>query len=260
MKVLNASMKNLKPPRIFLYGTEGIGKTTFASQAPRPIFIPTEDGLASVQCDHFPLAQSYEEITGYLNDLCTEKHDYRTVVIDSADWLESLIWNYLCRLHRVANIEKVGGGFSKGYIFALDQWREILAALDYLRDQRGMIVIFTAHCKIERFEDPLAPSYDRYAPRLNKHACALVCEWADVVLFANRRFHAQKEELGFGQSRMIAQQLGDDASSRVLQTTGSPACVAKNRYGLPPEIPLAWDEFWRHMPHSQSNQKEVKHG
>lgn len=243
--------QSLKPPRIFLYGTEGIGKTTFASHAPAPIFIPTEDGLASVECDHFPIAQSYEEVLNCLQELCTEKHSYATVVIDSADWLEALIWNYLCRIHRVSNIEKVGGGFAKGYIFALDQWREILQALDYLRDQKSMITIFIAHSKIERFEDPFVPAYDRYAPRLHKHASSLLCEWADVVLFANRKFLTQKEDLGFGQVRVIAHPIGDDSESRILQTVGSPACVAKNRYGLPPELPLSWQAFWSYMPHSK---------
>ncbi|MDR0869400.1 MAG: ATP-binding protein [Planctomycetaceae bacterium] len=37
------------PPRLLIYGTEGIGKSTFGASAPKPIFIPTEDGL-----DHNP--------------------------------------------------------------------------------------------------------------------------------------------------------------------------------------------------------------
>jgi len=33
--------RRIMPPRILMYGTEGIGKSTTAAQAPHPIFIPT---------------------------------------------------------------------------------------------------------------------------------------------------------------------------------------------------------------------------
>ena len=50
-----------KPPRIMLYGTEGIGKSTFAAQAPSPIFLPTEDGLGEIDCASFPLCKKYTD-------------------------------------------------------------------------------------------------------------------------------------------------------------------------------------------------------
>ena len=75
------------PPRLVLYGTEGIGKSTFGSQCPAPVFIQTEDGLAEIDCDKFPLATSFDDIVGYVNSLLNEPHEYQTVVIDSLDWL-----------------------------------------------------------------------------------------------------------------------------------------------------------------------------
>ena len=72
------------PPRILLYGTEGIGKSTFASEAPKPIFVQTEDGLAEIDCDEFPLATSFDDVLQALAELRAQAHDYETVVIDTS--------------------------------------------------------------------------------------------------------------------------------------------------------------------------------
>ena len=233
----------VQPPRIIIYGTEGIGKTTFAASTPAPVFLPTEDGLGGVQCDHFPLAQSFEEIEQSLRDLLSEPHDYQTVVIDSADWLERLVWDAVCRQYGVESIEKADGGYGRGYMQALVLWRRIVAGLDALRRERGMLVLLTAHAKIERFEDPEANAYDRFVPRLHKYAAAMICEWADAVLFATRRIRTRTEQTGFNRQRTIASPLGRDGGERILRCVGGPACVAKNRFGMAEELPLSWEAF-----------------
>ena len=98
--------KRHNPPRLLVYGVEGIGKSTLASQAPKPIFIPTEDGLDQIECDSFPLAETFADITGALTALINEDHDYQTVVIDSLDWMERIIWDALCEQYGVSSIEK----------------------------------------------------------------------------------------------------------------------------------------------------------
>ncbi len=118
------------------------------------IFIQTEDGLSEIDCHSFPLAESYDDVIAALSALYGEEHDYRTVVIDSADWLERLIWDEVCDQYGVKSIEKADGGYAKGYTHALTQWREVLTGLDALRVERDMAVIIIAHAKIEKFEDP----------------------------------------------------------------------------------------------------------
>jgi hypothetical protein len=223
-----------------IYGTEGIGKSTTASQAPKPIFVQTEDGLDQIDCHSFPRARTYPEVVAALSELYSEKHRFETVVIDSLDWLERLIWDAVCQDYGVKSIEKADGGYAKGYTHALTQWREVLDGLDALRNERGMAVVLLAHAKVEKFEDPESVAYDRYSPRLHKHAAALVTEWCDAVLFATRKFRTESEDAGFNRTRSIAVALGTDGGERVLRTVGGPSCVAKNRYSLPAELPLSW--------------------
>jgi len=228
-----------KPPRIMVYGQEGVGKSTFGASAPGAIFVQTEDGLGEIDCCKFPLAQNFGDVVAALTALRDEDHNFRTVVIDSLDWLERLIFDEVCKEFGVRSIEKADGGYGKGYVDALVHWRKVLSLLDDLRNQRGIMVILVAHAKVERFEDPENMAYDRYAPRLHKHAASLISEWVDAVMFAMKRMRVSKD----GDARAIASPIGADGGERILRTNGSPACVAKNRFGLPNEIPLQWDAF-----------------
>lgn len=243
MSALSSIVTGLRPGprRILVYGTAGIGKSTFATCAPAPIVIQTEDGLGAIDCHRFPLAQSLAEVMASLAVLYQEDHPYRTVVIDSLDWLERLIHAQVCALKQVASIEDIGYG--KGYTFSLAHWRDVLDGLSALRDRRGMMTILIAHAKIERFEDPQTEAYDRYMPRLHKSATALVSEWCDEVLFAGYRVFTKTQDEGFGRARV--QGLG--SGERVLKTTERPAHLAKNRLNLPDELPLAWSEFAQHL-------------
>jgi len=234
MKLLEQVQRGVvsAPRRTEIYGVGGIGKSTFAAMAPSPIFIPTEDGLAGIECHRFPLATSHADVIAALSELYTEPHEYRTVVIDSLDWLQTLIFARICKERGVESIEDIPYG--KGYVFALTPWREVLAGLDALRNERGMGVILIAHAQIEKFANPETDTYDRYSPRLQKLASALVQEWCDEVLFATYKVHTKTTTESFDRKRVH----GIGTGERIIRTTEKPAHVAKNRLGLPEEIPL----------------------
>ncbi len=232
------SGREQRPPRIMIYGSEGVGKSTFGANAPSAIFVQTEDGLGEINCHKFPLATNLGEVIAQLTALRDEEHNFQSVVIDSADWLERIIFDEVCKEYGVRSIEKADGGYGRGYNHALTHWRKVIALLENLRDKRNMLIILVAHAKVERFEDPENAAYDRYTPRLHKHAASLIAEWVDAVLFANKKFRVQKEN-----DRAIAAPIGADGGERIIRTVGSPACIAKNRYGLPSELPLSWQAF-----------------
>ncbi|MBN2130877.1 MAG: ATP-binding protein, partial [Sedimentisphaerales bacterium] len=201
--------KQSLPPRLLVYGTEGVGKSTLAANAPKPIFIQTEDGLAEIACSRFPLAKSVDDVLAALDSLVTEEHGFSSVVLDSLDWLERLIWDAVCREYGVESIEKADGGYQRGYTHALGYWRKVVDGLDRLR-ARGMVIIMIAHAKVEKFEDPESAPYDRYSPRLHKHAGAMLTEWSDAVLFATRKIRTETQDTGFGRARTIAVGIGKD--------------------------------------------------
>ena len=144
--------KQSRPPRIVVYGVEGIGKSSFGASAPNPIILQTEDGLDHIEADRLPLCTSYKQFMAQLGEIASEPHDYETLVVDTLDWLEKLIWAEVCEKENKKSIEEIG--YAKGYKYALNQWKEVISGLDWIRNNRGMIIILLAHAKIERFEDP----------------------------------------------------------------------------------------------------------
>ena len=225
--------REMKPPRIMVYGPHGLGKTTFGASAPKPIFIPTEDGLGVLDVDHFPVATAEADVISAIGTLYQEKHDYQTVVIDSLDWLENLIWEQVNSTHDAKEL-----AYGKGAVIAAERWRQILDGLNALRTERGMVVVLLAHCQIKRFDSPEVEPYERYQPKLQDRSSALVQEWCDAVLFTNYKTIVKKEEVGGFKNEV---RRGITTGERLLHTTEKPAYYAKNRYALPEVLPLSWE-------------------
>jgi hypothetical protein len=219
------------PPRILIHAQEGVGKTTLASRFPKAIFLQCEDGCPSgLTIDSFGPLESFGAVLQAITVLATEAHDYRTVVIDSLDALEPLVWAAVCAEYSWQTIESPG--FGKGYVVAGRWWLDALAGLDFLRRQRGMMVVLLAHSAVEIVSDPRAASYTSYQLRLHRRARGLVQDTMDVIGFMAPDLNIQSEEVGFGKKRNRA----DGGSTRWLHFEGRPSFVAKNRYGLPAKM------------------------
>ena len=228
-----------KPPLIAVYGVGGIGKTTLAAGAEAPVFIWAEDGAGKLDVPGWRV-HAYAEVTEALGVLYTEEHQFKTLVVDSADWLETLIWGEACSRNGWKTIED--GGYGKGYVAALSIWKEYLEGLNALRDERGMTIIQIAHADIKRFDSPESEPFDRYIIKLHNKASALLQEHADIVAFLNYRVSLQKADVGF--NKKVARAVG--GGQRVLYLEERPAFLAKNRYGLPPSIDLpTTPEAWK---------------
>ncbi len=224
----------LAAPRVLVYGVEGIGKSTFAAGAPSPIFIQTEDGLGSLAVDHFPIATKASDVLDAIGALHEPGHNFQTVVIDSLDWLETLIWRDIEAKYDAKDL-----AYGKGSMIAAEEWRKVLEGLNSLRNNHSMSVVLIAHCEIKRFDSPETEPYDRYQPKLQARSSALVREWCDAVLFANYRTIVKKAEVGF--NKEVSR--GISTGERLLYTSERPAYMAKNRYSLPESIALSWESF-----------------
>lgn len=233
--------KRSAPRRCMIHGVQGVGKSTFGSSASKPVFIQIEEGLGEIDCVKFPLAQTFADVMTALTELASQDHDFQTVVVDSLDWLERQIWQEVCIAENVTNIEKIG--FQKGYTYALNYWRKFLDALDGVRRQRGMAVILIAHSKIEKFQTPEDSAFDRFAPRLHKLAASVVMEWCDEVFFATYSTTTDPKKIKKTTS-----------PERLMRTCEGPTHVAKNRLGMPYELPLEWAayDYYARMAHSRN--------
>ena len=228
-----------QPMRVLLHGVEKIGKTSFAADAPAPIFICPEEGLppALAATAHFDAPEGgwrWNDILDAVRSLANEPHEFQTLVLDTLDWIEPLIWADLCTRNKWAGIEDAGYG--KGYVAAVEEWRRLIAELEQLRRSRGMHIIVLAHSAIRAFKDPESEGWDRYELKAHKAAAGLWKEWVDCVMFAKHDQVATKDQ----RTKRVR---GISTGARLLHTVHNAAFDAGNRYSLPETLPLDWQAF-----------------
>ena len=250
-----------RAPRIVCLGGAKVGKSTFAAGANNPIFLPVkgEEGIDALDVARFPAAESFDDVIGMLGVLYNEQHDHQTVVIDSTSALEPLLWQNVCRANNVDGIEKVGGGYGKGYTEALDRWRLMTDWLDALRAQKNMASILIGHVKVKTFNDPTVDAYDTYTFDINDKASAMLYRWADCILFANTKAAVTKEDQGFNKTK--ARAIDTAAGQRFLYTQKRPAHPGGGRgaYGqIPYELPLEWQAFINAVAVAAQTQTETQ--
>lgn len=230
--------RKIVPVFALIHGVDGIGKSTFAAQAPKPLFLGIETGSLQLEVTRLPSPETYSEFISQLTAVRVEPHSYKTLVVDSLDWLEPIIFAHIVAESGCGNIEKYEGGFSKGYIRALDFWRDIIRILTIL--QRKMHIVLIAHTLVKKFDDPEQnASYDRYLVGIHEKAASLLRQAVDVVLFCNYKTKVVNiRSTPGGQTGK-----GKGSAERVMYTEHRPAFDAKNRFELPFEMPLDWRIF-----------------
>lgn len=214
--------------RIVLYGSEGIGKTTFAAGLESPIFIPTEDGMRSVTVDAFPVPQKWHEIIEAVETLRTEEHAYKTLVIDTADAAERLCQEFILNRDQKKSIEDYGYG--RGYVIVFEEFKKLLIPLDALRKDKAMNICVTAHGAIRTFNNPMGDNFDRWELKMDRRISALLKEWSDILLFAG---YDVTVDIKTGQNKGKGY-----GGERTIYTIHEPAFDAKNRHGLPAKMPM----------------------
>ena len=220
--------RKTKPMKVVLYGVEGIGKTTFVSHFPNPIFIDTEGSTGFIDAKKLPdpdnWAMLLEEIA-----FMAQNPQGKTLVIDTADWAEELAKQHLMAKHKWQAIDQTDYGTR--YVALSNEIIRLLRGLEMVKNA-GMNVVLTAHAVQKKFELPdQAGSFDRYVLKLEKRDAALIKEWCDMLLFAN--YKTTVVASGSGSKKATGGQ-------RVMYTTHMPAWDAKNRLGLPDELPFEY--------------------
>jgi hypothetical protein len=216
-----------------IHGVPGVGKSTFGSTMPSPVFIQCEDGLSGIHGNAFPLVRDFDDFADQVGAVFKSNGEFKTLVLDTVDALERMVWQKVCVDNNVKNIEDIGYG--KGYTYAMGYWQQILGMLNKVRN-KGMHVCVLCHTKVARFQSPIVESYDLYDLALHKNARALLIEWCDILGFANWQVITRSEDAGF--NKTVSKGVG--TGQRKLHLVERPAWQAKNRYSLPDDTDFSW--------------------
>lgn len=220
----------IEPMKVLIYGVEGIGKTTFASKFPDPIFIDTEGSTGFINARKLPNPTSWTMILDELEDIKSEPRG-KTLIIDTLDWAERLAKKYLMDKNKWAAIDSTNYG--SRYVALSDEIGKLLNKLTEIKDV-GINVVLTAHAETKKHELPdEMGQYDKYTLKLEKRDAGLAKEWADMILFFNYKTTIISDSKSNSKKATGGQ--------RVMYTTHKPAWDAKNRLGLPDELPIDFE-------------------
>jgi hypothetical protein len=215
------------PVKVVEYGIEGGGKSTLASQFPSPIFLDTEEGTHHLDVARVSIG-SWNELRAAVAEIGSKPSEFKTVVIDSADWAERLCIDSICEEQRKKSIEDFG--FGKGYTHVAEAFSKLLTQCDALVGV-GLHVVFVAHSKVVRTSPPdITDGYDRWELKLSKQVAPLLKEWCDALLFCT--FETRTTTGSDGRVKAVG------GKKRIIHTERSASWDAKNRYGLEPIVPM----------------------
>lgn len=226
-----------KALRVCVYGIEGIGKSTFASQFPGAVFIDTEGSTNQMDVARYPSPSTWEMLLSEVEQTINNPSGIGTLVIDTADWAQQLCVQSVCAKYNMSGIEDFG--FGKGYSYVTEEFGKLLNLLNDLVD-KGVNAVLIAHSAIRTFTKPdEMGQYDRYELKLiDTQKCSIsgmVKEWADLLLFANYETFITEDKK--------TKKKYASGNQRVMYTTHTAAWDAKNRFGMPDKLPFDYKEI-----------------
>ncbi len=232
---LKRTSEVVQPPRLLIYGPPGMGKTSLAAEFPNPVIADVERGAPSgVDVVSLGEIETYDDLVNGLSALYNQDHDFKTLIVDTLDRLEPLVWQKVCQDNHWSTIEEAGYG--KGYVTADVYWRDVVQWCNALRKDRGMTICLVAHSSVGTAPDPRGADYQRYDIRLHKRAQAIWQDEVDAILMVNQEAGIKEEVEGKGDKARVVDRWAAGSATRYIYCEGRPSFVAKNRYGLPDRI------------------------
>lgn len=235
-----------RPPKIMLIGQEGVGKSTAGAQMPNPVFLCGESGLVGPQFADTPsfTPTSWAESLAFCEELASNPSGYKTLVIDTLDWIEPMLYAHVVAAAKKNEIKHIEDfGYGKGYVIAQQEARRMLAVLDKV-NAAGLAVLILSHSQLKTVKNPEGDDYDHFESKVNTKVAGIFKEWCDAVLFARFEIYVRKDGMKVK---------AHGGTERIVQTTHSAAWDAKNRYGLPEVMDLDMSEIYIHIVSGKSS-------
>lgn len=242
-----------QPPIIILYGDGGLGKDTWASQAPNPYFLDINGGTSELNVTRSPKITDYDRGISFIDALINDEHPHKTLVISGIDDLEGLLFQKIVREDgKAKNMVTAAGGYGNGYKVAMEHWLALQKKLWELRDKKGMGVIIICHPLAYTYNDPnTATGYDRIRLKLHEGSKESAAKlWFD---FADAVFYVRKKVYLVGDTRRAM-----DEGKHYIYTQGRAAFDAKSRYQLPFELELDYASFAKAMKHVKTGPELIE--
>lgn len=224
-----SSGKISRAVKTVIYGPEGIGKSTLASQFPNPLFLDMEGGTAQLDVRRIEKPKSWPELIATVEEVAKTPGICGTLILDTADWTEGMLIGHICEVYRQKSIESFGYG--KGYTYLGEEWGKLMDAFTRVIES-GKNVTVIAHAKQRKVELPdQAGSFDHWEMKLSRQVAPLLKEWSDLLLFLNYKTYVVTTDNNTRKAQ---------GGKRVMYTSHNPVWDAKNRHGLPEEVEMSF--------------------
>ena len=221
-------VRAVNPPIFMAYGKHGVGKTSFGNEWPNPIFLQCEQGEGNDDLPTFGVPETFDDVLSAMRSMLIKPHDRKTLVLDTLDAMEPMIWRHVCEPRKWDSPSSPGYG--EGWVLVDEPWRLFFKGCKALK-KAGIGVVLLAHSEERTFNSPTTDPYDRYTPKLHKRAAAICQEESDIVGFFDIRVIVKKNtDGGFKKTRAIG------SGERVIYLEERPGQLAKNRYQMPESV------------------------
>lgn len=247
-----------KPMFGIIYGPSGVGKTTLPTGAEGLVVIQTEDGAGELALPTLKdgIFTSFEEVMAAIRYIYknADENGYKTLMLDSLDHLEPLVWKHVCEQKNWESIESPG--FGRGYVEADKYWMELINALILLRDRKNVTIICIAHDIVRNVNDPMTGPYDAHELKMHKRATALWKEKSDLIGLLKNPVVSSEDKSGKSK--------GKGGTTPTLYVRPNAAYTAKTRYLKMPsfiQIPIVggWEKITQYIPfYMKKVDEEVK--
>ena len=196
------------PRNLIIYSNPKTGKTSSLAQLPNCLIVDLENGSDYVS-GYIVKANTWQDLRDIAKELCTEKHNFKFVAIDTVTALEEVSLNLACILYQRTPMGKSwefkndtdilklpSGG---GYLYLREAMQTIIGWFE----KTGLNLILSGHVKDKVINDSTSEEMSVKALDLSGKISNILSAKSDAIGYAYRDPEENKVYLNFGANTSI---------------------------------------------------------